>query len=109
VINELHDDIALLRYRCYETRLSRIHNHMRGSSSFNVTLSTVHHSQPLSKLSKFSASKADNSFHSSSRQSSRAIRNEKVSFEKVGFQRFPTRPRPSRSGHGYSFQLAKTH
>ena len=32
----------------------------------------------------------------------------KISSEKFEFQRFPTRPRPSRSGHGYSFQLAKT-
>jgi hypothetical protein len=51
----------------------------------------------------------------------------KISFEKVGFQRFPIQPKPNRSGHGYSFperqvsdssrsedleeyvQLAKTH
>ncbi len=31
-----------------------------------------------------------------------------ISVEKIGFQRFPTRPKPNRSGHGYSFQLAKT-
>jgi hypothetical protein len=30
------------------------------------------------------------------------------SCEKVGFQKFPSRPKPTWSGHGYSFQLAKT-
>lgn len=31
------------------------------------------------------------------------------SFEKFGLQKFPSRPKPTWSGHGYSFQLAKTH
>jgi len=33
----------------------------------------------------------------------------KVSSEKFGFQKFLARPKPNKSGHGYSFQLAKTH
>lgn len=31
-----------------------------------------------------------------------------ISCEKVGFQRFPSTPKHTWSGHGYSFQLAKT-